>query len=344
MKIVYLGSVVGDLTSEGLIRDIAEQRLMEVAKDVLLNGVVVTDFIFHEDDKGEARNNKLTHDDEEYPVALWHHLQDLGYDVEDFPMELEKARFVGFGKVLTVGLPYGAKKYGSVLEQQIQNTLKYAVQKGIAKFKQGMTKAEMDGVFQKAMDNWLSDLLGKLKPIAWNLMQTGLIGAGLDEQQFTNAHKLAMDYLEEHPHSVLNAVKTLNEDQKQAASKVLDEAFKGEIPWDLKKVKAAIMERADVGATRAELIARTEMTKISNMGRILAWEQDPLKNDYLYHYVPTRDSRTKAVSLELANNGPYSFDEIKAIWLNPVSPTTGENDVFRNRCGVARTRKRDQVA
>lgn len=342
MKIQYLGVVVGDMSPDGLIQEISEKRLTDVAKDVLINGIEMPEFAFLEEHKGEAGVRHILWKDDEYPLALWYHLQALGYDVEDFPVDIEKAsgRFVGMGHLFTASIPYGAKKYEPIIAQQIKNTLKYAVAKGIAKFKPGMTKAEMDALFQKTIDKWLDNILSLLKPIAWSLMQTGLVGQGLDEQQYSNAHKLAMDYLEEHPHSILNAVKTLGSDQKQAASDVLDRVFKGEVQWDLKKVKAEIMEKADVGSSRAELIARTEMTKISNMGRIMAWEQDPLREDYDYHYIPTRDSRTKAVSIELANGGPYTFEQIKALWLNPVSPTTGENDVFNNRCGLGRTRKR----
>jgi len=347
MNITIMGVKVGELTSDGLIRDIQDPRLLAIAQDVLVNGVEMVSYVFLEDHKSEATTHIVEHENDEYPMALWGHLHKLGYEVESLPgesVELEKAeKFVGMAHKLSVGLPYGAKKYGPILEQQIRNTLLYAVHKGVAKWREGMTKAEMHSVFSKMMDKWLDDLLVMLKPMVWNLMQTGLASSGgvLVEDQLSNAHKLAMTYLEDNPNSILNAVKTLNVEQKQEAIGVLDDAFAGKMPWDLKKIKGAMMERADVSATHAELIARTEMTKISNQGRIFAWEQDPMRDDYNYHYIPTRDSRTKDVSLELAQNGPYSFDEIRALWLNPVSPTTGQSDVFNNRCGVARTRKRD---
>jgi len=342
MNIIHAGTKVGELTSEGLIREIADARLAAIAQDVLTNGVETIDYIFHEDHKSEANTHVVTHGDDDYPKALRSHLHQLGYDVEsEDTLELEKAeKFRGLGYKMSAGLPYGAKKYGPVLENQIKNTLLYAIRKGIAKWRDGMTKVEMHGVFAKMMDKWLENLLVALKPMVWNIAQAGLVGEGLKEEQFSNAHELAMNYLEDNPHSVLNAVKTLNVEQKQEAIGVLDDAFSGKMPWDLKKIKGAMMERADVSASHAELIARTELTKISNMGRIFAWESDPLREDYNYFWIAVADSHEKEVSKELAAGNPYTFEGIKALWLNPVSPTTNENDVYNNRCSIVRRRKR----
>ena len=342
MKIMSAGVEVGELGENGLISNITDPRLAAIAVDVLQNGIAGVDYVFFEEERGEANPSRTTFADVEYPEALRDHLEELGFDVAD--LDLEKAapkKPIGLRHEMRVGLPYGAKKYGPVLDQQIKNSLNFAVQKGVAKWKDGMTQNEMATLFNTQIEKWLDEILARLKPIAWNIMMTGLVAEAVDEQHYSNAHKLAMTYLEDNPYSILNSVKSLGEVQKQEATGVLEKVFKGELPWDINKIRAELMSRADVTASHAELIARTELTKISNLGRILAWEQDPLRDDYNYFWNAVHDEREKSVSKEFEAGNPYTLDQIKALWLNPISPTTGENDSFNQRCNLSRRRKRD---
>ena len=86
---------------------------------------------------------------------------------------------------------------------------------------------------------------------------------------------------------------------------------------------------------------------------MLAWELDPEKQDYDYHWLAKIDDRTKPISRVFAAGGPYTFDQIRQMWRDPTKrtalnlqiagaetiPDSETSDIYHQRCGIARTPK-----
>ena len=92
---------------------------------------------------------------------------------------------------------------------------------------------------------------------------------------------------------------------------------------------------------------RTETSKIVGMGRLAVWEADPNRDHYLYTWVPTHDARVKDVSRLFGEGSPYTFEKVRALWINPVATVrnrkTGkveqQSDIWNQRCTIVRTPK-----
>jgi hypothetical protein len=277
-----------------------------------------------------------------YVSELSKHLEGMGLRI--LPFDLMKAVSElpdDVRKKLEGKLPKGAKKYEPELLKIIKGNYREELNKFLDEMKPEMTEGEVQDRLNAFIKKYATTTVAAATPISWSIYETGL-AAGMKESGVAlggTMHRLGYNWIIKNPNGILEAVKDMGREQHQAIAGVIRDAFKGEVQFSLPAMKKKIKEVGDIADTRAELIVRTEISKISNEGRLLAWEQDPFKDEYGYYWIATHDERVKAVSLEFERGNPYTFEEIKRLWRNPISPTTGQNDVYRQRCSLARMPK-----
>lgn len=152
------------------------------------------------------------------------------------------------------------------------------------------------------------------------------------------------------------ALKGIAEEGRQAIEEILKDAHEPGVPYDLDIMQAKVRDAVEgVSKNKAELIVRTETAKISALGRIAAWGDDPDRDWYMYHWIATPDNRVKDISLKFEREGPYDYDKIKSIWEHDHNEPqlvrnrkTGKMEfqisAFNCRCSVARSPKnREQL-
>ena len=204
--------------------------------------------------------------------------------------------------------------------------------------------------------DWGKVVIERGLPEVAELYMTGL-SAGAAEIGFSfapdRADANAAKFLANEPAGMVPALKNFVEGERRVVEKVVRDGFKeGPQLMDLDAMVGKIQERVDKGTGQLELIVRTETSKIAGMGRLSAWAEDPDRDMYLYHWIPTLDGRHKDVSKLFGEGGPYTFDKIKQLWENPVATirnrktgkTETQDDRFNQRCTIARTLKaREQL-
>lgn len=199
-----------------------------------------------------------------------------------------------------------------------------------------------------AIAEWTPQVLRDAMPIIFQLYGVGL-KAGIGEVGVVMASDLpdpaAIEAIARSPHGFVPALENFIEEERKFAERVITQSFTGEQAFDLDEVVKTIESRVPKEKWRLERLVRTETSKIAGFGRLTAWEADPKRDWYLYHWIATIDGRQKKVSEKFMREGPYSFEKIKALWENPVARVyvdgkwIDQNDAFNQRCTIARTLK-----
>ena len=206
-------------------------------------------------------------------------------------------------------------------------------------------------VIENAFSSWTDEVVGEGPRAATDLYRVGFkAGAAEFGATFSpdKADVNAVNFLATEPNGVVPTLQHFIEEERAAVEKVIRKAFEGgpEL-FDLDAVVGRLQERVAKQQWRLERIVRTETSKIVGMGRLAVWEADPNRDMYLYSWVPTLDGRHKDVSRLFGEGGPYTFEKVRAIWINPVATVrnrkTGkveqQDDRFNNRCTLVRTPK-----
>lgn len=207
-------------------------------------------------------------------------------------------------------------------------------------------------VMNRQMSAWGEVVVEQGMPIVTQLYQTGL-AAGAAEVGFsfdsTAADVNAVRYLATKPNGLVPALQNFVEEERTAAEKIIRESFAGgeEGIFDLPVMTKKIQARVGKERFRIERLVRTETSKIVGQGRLQVWAEDPDRDMYLYHWIPTLDGRHKDISKLFGEGSPYTFDRIKELWENPIATvrnrvtgvTEVQNDVYNQRCTIARTLK-----
>ena len=92
-------------------------------------------------------------------------------------------------------------------------------------------------------------------------------------------------------------------------------------------------------------IARTEVSNVTQIGRILAWNDDPDVHYYYYFWRSTPDTKRRRMKQIRSNGNPYSYDEIKFLWTHnwQLLPSgKWEMGAINCRCTVTRSPSDDE--
>jgi len=171
--------------------------------------------------------------------------------------------------------------------------------------------------------------------------------------------RMAVQWLKANPQGFIPALRNFSEDERRLFERVIAESYAGvdeegrRRPFDLDYMVRRVRDRSDEARYKVERVVRTETAKVTSLGRIAAWGDDPERDWYNYHWVATHDDRTKDVSLLFEREGPYSYDQIRHRWTvdhnRPIFVVNrhtlrGEyqTSAFNCRCTVARTPKSEE--
>ncbi len=186
---------------------------------------------------------------------------------------------------------------------------------------------------------WFEELVSESMPSIKRLYTAGLKSGYLDagigfDPLGPDPHTLEL--LARSPDGIIPALRDFTEAERHYAEKVVRGSFEDQTFFDLDKVIDQVEEHLTGERWKLELIVRTETRKLAGMGKLAAWEQDPERGWFDYHYIATADRRTRPQHMDFMTAGPYTFDRVKDIWENVREP-------FNCRCSLARTVKPKDV-
>lgn len=251
--------------------------------------------------------------------------------------------------------PKGTINLGDHLEALLYRMFNRSVNDVLKDIKPWMSRDEAIKTVIKALDAWEANADEETRELLRQLFKAG-IRQGLTEGGMIPSKTrddMALKWLAERPTGFIPALSTFTDGIRKEFERVITESFRDKTP-DLQRMTMEIRKVVDDQADwQIRRILRTEVSKVSNEGRILAWESDPDRDDYEYHWIAKRDHRTKEISKVLADNGPYTFEQIKKLWRTPTKQTAASmglqgveripehdaNDIYHQRCGITRMLK-----
>ena len=251
--------------------------------------------------------------------------------------------------------PYGTIKLGDQLNSMTYQLFNSRVSELARKIKPWMTKQQAIAEVRKTIDEWRKTADEDSRRILRELMDAG-IRQGMREggyQPTPTKDAMVLKVLSETPTGFIPALRTFADDVRKHFEDVILNAYTS-APPDLQRMTLEMKRFVDEDADwRIQLIVRTEMSKLSGEGRLLAWSTDPEKETYEYHWIAKIDDRTKPISRVLAAGGPYTFEQIQMLWRDPTKntalalgipgaetiPDKETSDVYHQRCGIARVPK-----
>ncbi len=217
---------------------------------------------------------------------------------------------------------------------------------GITGWNVQIVRSRVKDFFSIWSRDFQADAMGEVLTLYSTGLKQGIAEVGL--RMGANIPDLnAVSFLATQPDGLVPTLQGFVEEERQWVEEVVRKAFAGDIPMDRKDMIAAINERAPREKWRLNRIVRTESSKVAGMGRLHAWEQDPDREKYHYNWIATIDGRHKDVSAKFMREGPYTFEQVKALWTDPRATVhnrkTGkievQNDRFNNRCTITRRMK-----
>ncbi len=121
-------------------------------------------------------------------------------------------------------------------------------------------------------------------------------------------------------------------------SKILNKHYVQKSGFPLYRTKRDIDSYLRKARYKTRLMFKSEVASMANLGQIIAWDQDPEKYKYEYHWNAILDDRIKPISKMRAEGNPYSLPEISFLWKNQIQSINGkfENDEFNQRCSISR--------
>lgn len=172
---------------------------------------------------------------------------------------------------------------------------------------------------QMEFERWPTSTLGDVEHLVDRLFVAGFMRGVVDvgnmvfgpDQQDVNV----LDWMKNNPNGFIPALKDLSRTAVKRIENVVEQAYSGEIPFDLDTMSEEVRRVAGVGESRSRLIVRTETAKATSLGRIMAWSDDPDRDYYDYYWIAVHDDRAKDISLKWDRESPYTYEEIRHLWL-----------------------------
>lgn len=192
------------------------------------------------------------------------------------------------------------------------------------------------------LSNWPSQIVTEIDKLVTRLFGAGYIEGVTDTEVPLTSELASLHWVDRQKERLVPAFRKLVAHVLRRLGRVANSPIE-------EFLNAIDLQKA-FGRNRIKLVINTETASATNNGRIAAWQNDPRKDWYLYHWEPIHDNRTKNVSLDFEKDGPYSFQQFKQLWdVKHQTPqrtrdrftgkTVWEVSVFNCRCEVSRVPK-----
>lgn len=238
--------------------------------------------------------------------------------------------------------PKGTKQIGKGIEMRLYSSLWDAVSDLLSKLTGKESKAEVLRGVREIVSKWESEGLPAVENAFGELFKrgfgAGITSTGLPTKMGTQDIS-AMKAIQEGRYRIGERIRAFADESIKEFQDVVTKAYTPEGVFDLDNMVKEMRSKVEGDRYKLERIARTETSNISNVGRLWAYNQDPDKYYYKYYWNSTPDKRRREMKKLRSGGNPYTFDEIKFLWLNNEQQVPGvgwQMGAINCRCSVSR--------
>lgn len=127
---------------------------------------------------------------------------------------------------------------------------------------------------------------------------------------FDGRDQEALDWLMANWTGIETSLPDFVRQQRDVFSRIIAEAYQDPSQFDLEAIITRMQEASDAEKYKLERIARSEMTLISNTGRVNGYLKDPANAQRKYDWVPSDGACDDCMAI--AQGGPYDIETLKA--------------------------------
>lgn len=209
--------------------------------------------------------------------------------------------------------PPGISSAEGEFAEETQEVFARELRREMADLPQGASREEVMARIDRAMTRSEGRLAILAEQFVNELAEDVMGSEGV---AFKQADRNAIIALMTGPDRFFSAIKTVPADAAARMREIVTETYREGKPIDLKPMAKELETAASLEMWKLERIARSETTRISNAGRELAWREIADPNERIYRWVTAKDVRVDDLCREVADGGPYTLDELRAIILD----------------------------
>lgn len=250
---------------------------------------------------------------------------------------------------MTIGgdQPRGAKSVGRQLEADLYRGLNDRMDAYLTALSVDKPQHEIVNEVDDLVRQWQQQVSADLDKAFEELYQRGFMAGVLDtgvRPAEKTADRNALAFIRANPNRIGSRIKIFASGLVEKFRPIIAGAYTAEGTYSLRALYDQMKEVVPAERYKLERIVRTETASVSNNGRISAWEQDPYKYFWDYHWNASPDNRVKLISMWRMNHGPYTLDEIKFLWEHQGQVIAGKQwwDMYNQRCAVSRSPRDDE--
>ena len=229
----------------------------------------------------------------------------------DDQLEVAKQR----DSTLESAFPFQAGAIGRGIELQLTGTFQQAINSYLRTLTGTETEQEIIDGITEVVDQWVAQNLQPVDQVFDNLFRSGFmagqisVGGALGEWDESRLEMISAGR-----YRIGNRIQLFGDNTVKQFSKIVNEAFQPGARFELATFVEAMAEVVPAGRYQLERIGRTEVSQVSQLGRLARFAEDPDRYFFDYFWRSTPDARRRAMKAERTAGSPYSYDEVVFLW------------------------------
>jgi len=270
-------------------------------------------------------------------------------NLEKFPDAYTKDIYVWIDEILKAsGFSVGSttpstRQMGVNIEEGIYNSLKTRLNSILADVDSTTPQYELVNRIQNEVRLWTQEMAEELDEVTRNLFLRGY-AAGIASSAVKETVGLidlqALQLVQSNPNAIGSRIVTFTDNLVDIIRRIIADSYTSEgVPFSVPAIVNAIKEEVSGKRWMIERIVRTETAVVSNIGRLVGWNNDEYKYYYEYHWNTHFDSRTKEISKLRSSYNPLTFTEACFLWERQEQRLPNgkwQADQFNQRCSLSR--------
>jgi len=283
--------------------DVSEEEIFGEDDEEELEDVDDNDGDFFIDDLKKA----VWRDEDGYPDPA---SLDLFSWIDD-QLEVAKQR----DSTLESAFPFQAGVIGRGIELRLSGTFQDAINSYLEGLTGNETEEEIFNGIGDVVDQWVALNLQPVDQVFDNLFRSGFmagqisVGGALGEWDESR-----LEMVSNGRYRIGNRIKVFGDNLVKQFSKIITEAFRPGARFELAKFVEDMGEVAPANRYQLERIGRTEVSQVSQLGRLARFAEDPDRYFFDYFWRSTPDARRRAMKVERTAGNPYTYNEIVFLW------------------------------